>query len=136
MGKCLIQPPAKYNFDPTGTVLNNFDNADRSYLLEIPSRAVIRQFDQAPACLSSRAKRWLMASAATADQPGALTLFDQERQEPLIRFLPDLGGATWTGKPQFSPDGLYLVWGNPSDTVTVVDLVEVNRRLSEIGLGW
>jgi|GEM_PF-6023017 len=77
-----------------------------------------------------------MASHATADQPGALTLFEQERQEALIRLLPDLGGVTWTGKPQFSPDGSHLVWGNPSGTVTVVDLVEVNRRLSKIGLGW
>lgn len=49
---------ASFNFDPTGTVLNfTYDDADRSYLLEMPSRAVLRQFDHAPYCLGPRAKR-------------------------------------------------------------------------------
>jgi hypothetical protein len=77
-----------------------------------------------------------MGSGATADQPAALTLFEQDRQEPLIKFVLDLGGSPWIGNPRFSPDGLHVVWGNPSGTVTVVDLVEANRRLSELGLGW
>ena len=131
---------ASFSFDPTGGVLNYFyeptAEGSRAYFLEMPSLAVLRQFDQAPYCLGPRAKRWLLASPVTADQPGALSLFDQELPDPLIRFLPDLGGAPWTGRPRFSPDGLHLVWGNPSGAVTVVDLVEVNRRLSEIGLGW
>jgi hypothetical protein len=110
----------------------DYDIADRTYLLEMPSRAVLRQFDQAPACLGPRAKRWLMGSRPTADQPGTLTLFDQERQERLIRFLPDLGGSTWSGKPQFSPDGSHLVWGNPSGAVTVVDLRSSGDTLPNI----
>jgi hypothetical protein len=128
---------AVFNFDPTGGVLNfTHDNAGRSFLLEMPSRAVLRQFDPAPYCLGARAERWLTASPSTPEQPSALTLFEQERQAPLIGFLTDLGGVSSTGKPQFSPDGSHLAWGNAGGTVTVVDLVEVNRRLSEIGLGW
>jgi hypothetical protein len=38
--------------------------------------------------------------------------------------------------PPLSSSGLHLLWGNPGGTVTLVDLVEVNRRLSEIGPGW
>jgi WD40 repeat protein len=132
---------SKFSFDPTGTVLN-FDSLKpdtghgRSFLLEMPTRVVLRQFDDDPYCLGPRARRWLMGSGATADQPAALTLFDQDCREPLIKFLLDLGSGVSTGKSQFSPDGSHLLWGNSSGGVTVVDLVEVNRRLSELGLGW
>ena len=38
----------------------------------------------------------------------------------------------------FSPDldGRYLLWGHQSALVTVADLVELQRRLAEIGLAW
>jgi len=38
----------------------------------------------------------------------------------------------------FSPDldGRYLLWGSPSGLVSVADLVEAQRRLTEAGLGW
>jgi hypothetical protein len=65
-----------------------------------------------------------------------LTLLERDREEPLVTFVLDLGGIEWAGKPRFSPDGLHLVWGNPRGGVTVVDLVEIQRRLSEVGLGW
>jgi len=39
---------------------------------------------------------------------------------------------------RFSPDleGRYLIWGNPTGSVSVADLVELQRRLNEINLGW
>ena len=100
----------------------------------MPSRAILRQFDEYPVTLGPHAKRWLIDSAA-ADQPSALALFEEDRREPLIKYLLDLGNTQRTEKPQFSPDGLFLIWGI-SGGVMVVDLVEVNRRLSELGLGW
>jgi WD40 repeat protein/tRNA A-37 threonylcarbamoyl transferase component Bud32 len=129
---------AWFNFDPTGTMLNYAysDHAYRRFLLEMPSRAVLRQFDPGPTCLGPRAKRWLMSSGATDDHPAALILLEHGREEPLVKFVLDLGGAVGTGKPRFSSDGQHLVWGGPSGGVMVVDLVEVNRRLSELGLGW
>ncbi len=64
---------ASFSFDPTGGVLNYFyeptAEGSRAYFLEMPSLAVLRQFDQAPYCLGPRAKRWLLASPVTADQP-------------------------------------------------------------------
>jgi WD40 repeat protein len=126
---------ALHRFDPTGTLLcfESLGKRDQYLLLEMPSRAVLRQLDQFPSCLGPKANRWLISSGATADQPAALTLLERDRKEPLIKFLLDLGGA---GLPRFSSDGLHLIWGNPSGAVTVVDLVEVHRRLASVGLGW
>jgi serine/threonine protein kinase/WD40 repeat protein len=126
---------AAFNFDQTASVLNYLyggPDGERTYFLEMPSRAVMRQFEGIPQCLGPNAKRWLMGSSTGDDQPHLLALHEQDRQEPLVKFLLD----TATGRPRFSPDGLHLVWGNPDGTVTVVDLVAVNRRLSELGLGW
>ncbi len=77
-----------------------------------------------------------MTSGATTDQLGGLALFQQDSEKPLIKFVLDRGSGASIGKPRFSPDGLHLIWGEPDGGVTVVDLVEVNRRLSELGLGW
>jgi eukaryotic-like serine/threonine-protein kinase len=128
---------AGFNFDPTGTVLGFISVAKeaRTFLLEMPSRAVRRQFDGHPVFLGPRAKRWLMNSTGASDQPSALALFEEDQREPLIKLLVDLGNTQRTGRPQISPDGLHLIWGT-SGGVIVVDLVEVNRRLTELGLGW
>lgn len=104
----------------------------RTYLLELPSRAVLRQLEEFPKCLGPGARRWLTMSGLTADQPAYATLHEQGREEPIVRLVLDSGA----GIPRFSPNGLHLLWGNPSGTVAVVDLVEVNHRLTGIGLGW
>jgi hypothetical protein len=38
----------------------------------------------------------------------------------------------------FSPDleGRYVLWGDGSGTVFVADLIEIQRRLTGLGLGW
>ena len=102
----------------------------RSYFLSVPSSAVLQQFDRMPVVLGPRAHRWLMH----ADQPLGLTLYEQGRPDPLINFVLDSDGGA-AGKPRFSPDGQHIIWGNQRG-VTLVDLVEVNRRLGELGLGW
>ncbi len=40
--------------------------------------------------------------------------------------------------PAFSPDldGRYVIWGDRSGTVFVADLVEIQQRLTDLGLGW
>jgi hypothetical protein len=126
----------RLNFDPTGTVLSYYYRTqdEQSYFfLEVPSRSVLRHIvDKSVHGLGPRARRWLTISSPTADQPGFLTLHEQDRVEPLMNLVLDSSVVI----PQLSPDGLHLVWGNPSGVVTVVHVVEVNRRLSEIGLGW
>lgn len=129
---------ALYGFDTTGSLLSFHSRAkdDSSLLLELPSRAILRQFESFPSCLGPHARRWLGTPNSTADQTGAFILFEQDQEKPLVKFVLDVGAATFNFNPQFSPDGLHLVWGNPDGAVTVVDLVETQRRLSELGLGW
>jgi serine/threonine protein kinase/WD40 repeat protein len=129
-------PNAQLNFDPPGTVLNFGYSGERSeaVFLELPSRTPMRHLDAWPRCLGPNAKRWLTITDAPTDQPTYLTLHEQGRREPFLNIMSD---SLWTlGIPRFSPAGSHLVWGDSSGVVTVVDLVEVNRRLSEIGLGW
>jgi hypothetical protein len=79
----------------------------------------------------------LTVSNPSTDQPGLLGLFEQDRRDPLVRFARDLDrNAGGTERAEFSPDGQHLIWGNVGGSVTLVDLVEVNRRLSELALGW
>jgi hypothetical protein len=98
----------------------------------MPTRAVVRQFDRGPICPAPDAKSWLIPSGGTTDHPLAFDLHEQNRPEPLVSLLLESAN----GIPRFSPDGSHPLWGNSSGAVTVVDLVEVNRRLTEIGLGW
>jgi hypothetical protein len=142
LGELPTQSPASWDsgwftFDPTGTVLNygsfRENPAGRhGCFLEMPTRAVLRLVDDFAQCVGPQAKRWVMRTGGSADRPNAFKLYDQERHGPLVSFLLHAARS----KPQFSQDGSYLVWGNDSGTLTVVDLVEVNRRLSELGLGW
>jgi hypothetical protein len=37
---------------------------------------------------------------------------------------------------EFTLDGRLVAWGSADGTVSVCDLVEVQRRLAEISLGW
>jgi len=51
---------------------------------------------------------------------------------------PLRGHGGWVGDwyVWHAPGGLHVVWGNRDGTVSVVDLVKVQQRLAEIGLGW
>ena len=36
----------------------------------------------------------------------------------------------------FSPDGHYVIFGRKDGTVSVLDLVETNKQLMKLDLGW
>jgi hypothetical protein len=36
----------------------------------------------------------------------------------------------------FSADGRFIAWGNTDGMVSVCDLIEVQRRLAEVRMGW
>jgi WD40 repeat protein len=61
-----------------------------------------------------------------------LVLADLADDRPLLRIAQDVGALGFS----FSPDGLRVVVGRKDGTVSVLDLVEINRRLSELHLGW
>jgi WD40 repeat protein len=130
-------PYAMLNFDPSGTVLNYLSsNEGRAFFLELPSRAIVRQFDTQPHCVGPRGTQWLRASGATADHPRLFSVFESDRANAVISFVLDVGGTMANGQPVFSADGRRLLWGNANGMVTVVDLVEVQHRLAELDLGW
>jgi WD40 repeat protein len=147
LGALPSQRPIKadgafFFFDPTGTVLQYLyktEKENETYFLRIPSLAVSRQLDTDPVSLGPQGKRWLVRSSGSAEhahEPGTLTLFEEGRPAPLVRFVLDVGNDFMVvGKPRFSSDGQHIIWGSPTG-VTLVDLVEVNHRLSELGLGW
>jgi hypothetical protein len=62
-----------------------------------------------------------------------MLLFRRGRTEPLIALGIDSSDFRF---PQFNLAGTHLAWGNADGTVTVCNLPEINRRLSEVGLGW
>ena len=125
---------AVFRFDTSGMVLA-YDTGVGTSFLDSTSRAVLRQFHGGLVeCLGPGASRWLVLEGGTVDRPFAFSLFDRDRPEPLFRFMLDPGNGS-NGKPQFSADGSHVIWGIPNG-VMLVDLVEVSRRMSELGLGW
>jgi hypothetical protein len=138
LGDLPTQNPGNYQYawfdlDPTGTVLAYlYERGPKVYFLDLPTRAIRRRLDDTVLCIGPGARRWLMSTPATSVQPALVTLREQGHDESLLNLLSD----SLTGKPKFSADGLHFVWCKSGGAVTVVDLVEVNRRLAELGLGW
>jgi hypothetical protein len=129
---------AAFSFDPGGTILSCEFHTDewQTSLLELPSRRLVRQLDVCEYRLGPEAKRWVRAFEHFWDAAAAFTLFERERDGPLVSFVLDSDQVNGAFSAQFSRTGTHLVWGNSNGTVTVVDLVEVQRRLAAIGLGW
>ena len=69
-----------------------------------------------------------------SEQPPALVLFDVATGQPLMRLAQD--NAIRQISLNFSPDGRHAIFGRNDGTVSVLDLVEVNRRLTGLQLGW
>ncbi|MFI5455558.1 MAG: WD40 repeat domain-containing protein [Isosphaerales bacterium] len=119
----------KFTFDPTGRLLIHYPK-DQPVLFELPS---LRFMGPTPITLisgvSQDAQLWV---GYAFDEGGRPQIYDRDGKVLLDR----IPGAVDT--VHFSPDldGRYLIWGNRLGAVCVADLVEVRRRLTEIGLGW
>jgi hypothetical protein len=83
------------------------------------------------ACLGPDA-RWSMNFAP--DQPPALALYDVATGLPLMRMAQDVDASKLSFN--FSPDGRRATIGRRDGTVSVQDLVEINKQLTKLGLGW
>jgi WD40 repeat protein len=129
-----INASTQFAFDPTGTLLayrtaNGLESRDS--LLKMPSGRFLRT---APIRLvfgvAQEARLW--AGAILTD--GRINLLDSTGNTLVEQFLDSKSSLSLLFSPDH--DGRYLLWGNPSGTVTVADLVEIRGRLTGIGLGW
>jgi serine/threonine protein kinase/WD40 repeat protein len=122
-------------FDPTGKVVALSLSSDPvATLVGVSSGTVLGTLDSPVSVLAPGAARWWAGTDATHDRPPGWGLYERGRQRPLITFLVDQPGVG--GPPRFSPDGLRAAWGHADGTVSLVNLVEVQARLAEVGLGW
>jgi hypothetical protein len=125
-------------FDPTGTRLwGRWNDPDplRFEVIEVPALKPAGILTGDPDAVDPGASRWLSRHPATTDQPASLSLHERGRTDPLLQVVLDVAAGA-PNNSQFTPDGRFVVWGRLDGTVTVCDLIAVNRRLSEIGIGW
>ncbi len=125
---------ANFKIDPSGRVLWRADDDKGGKLLPWPlmdvrTGAALGHIEPEPLILGPGASRWF--SDAT-DFGGALSLMEKEHDGSLLR----IPAADYAGKSVFSPDGLHVALGHTDGTVTVLDLVEIQRRLAEFHMGW
>jgi len=84
--------------------------------------------------LGPAASRWMSWTAAIRLTLAVSRSTSETVGSPSSAFLP-----TYPGIPHrvtFSPDGISATWGVPDGTVAVCELLELNRRLGEVGMGW
>jgi len=121
----------RFQFDPTGQVLSlNNDHRYDSQLLAMPGRTPLGVKVSNDHTLGPGARRWLEWVGLSTTE-GRWHLKERGRKEPLLEL--DLRED---GPARFDRDGRLAVFGQTDGSVTVCDLVEVQKRLAEVGLGW
>jgi hypothetical protein len=122
-------------FDPSGkvlaVVLDPGEVGPRYHLFDFPSLKYRGARALPVFCLSPSA---IGAMGLTNDQPPELLLSDATSGRPLLRIAHDVQARGLSFN--FSPDGRYVVFGRRDGTISILDLIEINRRLSELHLGW
>jgi WD40 repeat protein len=119
-------------FDPSSKVLAaGLDPVGPLELFELPALtfrgAAVADVD----CVGPGAER----SIGVASEGGShLVLIDLITRRRFLRIVEDVG-ANQQGF-RFSPDGRRVTVSRSDGTVSVLDLVEINRRLTEFHLGW
>jgi hypothetical protein len=137
---------ASFRFDPTGTVLVHWSRDDPpvpillavpalTYLGEPPYRLDPGEDLTGFCCLSPGGKLWLIFHLRQGRTiQSTRTVHELGRDSPLLTI--GVNPTPYGTGAEFSRDGRIVAWGEADGTVSVCDLVEVQRRLAELGLGW
>jgi WD40 repeat protein len=143
---------SRLGFDPEGKVLylQETDSSSPSspcILLEMPSGKMLAEVKPTPLCIGPLGMRFLaydrddQLRVDPDDQlklddqlRWGMSLFERERSRRIVR-IPS-PATLFSGLAMFDLDGRHVIWGNQDGSVTLCDLVEVNRRLAALGLGW
>ena len=127
-----LETGVSFFFDPSIKVLAvplDVEN-DASHTVQPPGSGISRSAPKQPmACLSPDA-RWSMG--VTSGSTAALALYDLATGLPVMRMVQDIQARQLS----FSPDGRHAIVGRKDGTVSVLDLVEINKQLTKLGLGW
>jgi serine/threonine protein kinase/WD40 repeat protein len=123
--------PAWFFFDPSSKILaaQLTDGNALATLFSLPGLEYRGVTEASIGCLSPDA-RWSMNVGP--DQTPSIALYDTATGLPLMRILQDIPARRYN----FSPDGRHAIIGRQDGTVSVLDLVEINRQLTKLGLGW
>ncbi len=128
---------AWFRFDPTGRALAHSRAMQAPIrLLAIPSLTFLDDLGPPyPLAIGAGGKRWLCKNPGDdkSEQPADFVK-EQGRSAPLVTIAAD--DRRSHVHAEFSRDGRFVAWGNANGTVTVCNLVEMQSRLAEIGLGW
>jgi len=114
-------------FDPTGRVLSIGPTPSGRVLFEATAWRELGKTHAPLACLSPGAETCL------GPDGNLLVLSQLPSGRELMRLEESVPSA---GSSTFSRDGRHAAVGRLDGTVSLLDLVEINRRLSEVGLGW
>jgi WD40 repeat protein len=119
-------------FDPSSKVLAaSLHPGGPLELFELPSLTSRGAADAYVDWVGPGAER----SIGVASEGGIhLVLTDLIPRRRFLRIVEDVGLSQQSLR--FSPDGRRVTVGRSDGTVSVLDLVEINRRLSELHLGW
>jgi WD40 repeat protein len=128
--------PNSIRITPTGHILStSLDDEHRVDLLDLQQRSSTgRSIAAVPICLGPEARRWIVSQQGISASGRGISLCANDRDLPLVTLGIDqeLGHLSVC----FDPTGRFIAWGDSRGTLHVCDIVEVNRRLTDAGLGW
>jgi WD40 repeat protein len=126
------QQPTK---DPLGMVIAfALPDLEEASLFDSRSGSLKRTTPAVPTCLGPRCRLWTGGNPAGLGNPRGLDLHRLSSDKPLVTLAMDY--PMNTGVDAFDRTGESVACGVQYGEVLVFQLREINRRLSELGLGW
>jgi WD40 repeat protein len=120
--------------DPTGAILV-LDHREKSTStwLKLPRREWMGDLPIRPPCLAPGGNRWFALGGDRATGKSEWHYHPDGHNGPEIAFAEqgDVGSGF-----AFGPKGRHVVWGGGNPAVVVCDLVELQRAMAELELGW
>ena len=117
----------RLNVDAGGKTVWFQTNEAFGLRVDFQKGGVLGRVSAIPIAIGGDEKQWVLSR----ERGGYLMASD--RKKPLIVLGIDSRLSQYAA---FDPTGRYLAWGADDGTVGVYDLVEIRRRLGELGLGW
>jgi WD40 repeat protein len=119
--------------DPAGEfVAFRFDNSQKAALADALTGKWLRTIDSVPIALGPGAARWLLFGQPEGPARG-LTLVAGNISAPFLRVGIDAPSSLF---PCFNSTGERFAWGNVDGSVTICNLKETHRRLTQLNLQW